>query len=159
MEVHMKLASKQIAALLFASVLLSGGASAQTVSDEQQIRDLEQQWAEAVEERDLEAIVGLFAEDGQIMPPNARSVSGREPIAEAWQGILDLPELEFSFAPTAVKVAGSGDMAYVVGTYQLAYQGEEARVEDAGKYVDVWEKIDGEWKVVIETYNSDLPHE
>lgn len=159
MEVHMKLASKQIAALLFASVLLSGAASAQTASDEQQIRDLEQQWAEAVEERDLEAIVGLFAEDGQIMPPNAKSVKGRKPIAEAWQGILDLPELDFSFAPTAVNVAGSGDMAYVIGTYQLAYQGEEARVEDAGKYVDVWEKIDGEWKVVIETYNSDLPHE
>lgn len=159
MEVHMKLASKQIAALLFASVLLSGGASAQTASDEQQIRDLEQQWAEAVEERDLEAIVGLFAEDGQIMPPNAKSVKGRKPIAEAWQGILDLPELDFSFAPTAVNVAGSGDMAYVIGTYELAYQGEEARVEDAGKYVDVWEKIDGEWKVVIETYNSDLPHE
>lgn len=155
----MKLASKQVAAVLFASMLLPGGASAQTASDEQQIRDLEQRWAEAVEERDLDSIVALFADDGRIMPPNAKSVTGREPIAQAWRGILDLPELEFSFAPTAVNVAESGDMAYVIGTYQLAYQGEEARVEDAGKYVDVWEKIDGEWKVMIETYNSDLPHE
>jgi uncharacterized protein (TIGR02246 family) len=159
MEVKMKHASRQIAVLLFASILWPGGAFAQAASDEQQIRDLEQQWADAVAERDLEAIVGLFAEGGQIMPPNAKSVTGREPIAEAWQGILDLPELEFSFAPTAVNVSESGDMAYVIGTYQLAYKGEEARVEDVGKYVDVWEKIDGEWKVVIETYNSDLPRE
>ena len=155
----MKRASNQIAAVLFASMLLPGYASAQTASDEQQIKDLERQWAEAVEERDLDSIVALFADDGRIMPPNAEAVSGRDSIEKTWRAILDLPELDFSFAPTDVSVSESGDMGYVLGTYRLMYKGEDGTVQDAGKYVDVWEKIDGDWKVMVETYNSDLAPE
>ncbi len=153
----MKLAPKQATAFLFALLLLPSTSLGQS-PDEQQIRDLEQQWAEAVEERDLDAIVNLFAEDGRIMPPNAETAMGRDAVREAWQGILDLPELDFSFGPTDVSVAESGDMAYVIGTYRLAFQseGQEEPTQDSGKYVDVWEKVDGEWKVMVEMYNSNI---
>jgi uncharacterized protein (TIGR02246 family) len=156
----MRLASKQIAATVFALMLLpSAGFGQDTAADEQQVRDLEQQWLEAVEERDLDAIVDLFAEDGRIMPPNAETAMGRDSVREAWQGILDLPELDLSFAPTDVSVADSGDLAYTIGTYRLSFQSEdqEEPVQDSGKYVDIWEKVDGEWKVMVEMYNSNLP--
>ena len=154
----MKLTSKQATAFLFSMLLLPSTSLGQS-TDEQQIRDLEQQWAEAVEKRDLDAIVDLFAEDGRIMPPNAETAMGRDAVREAWQGILDLPELDFSFAPTDVHVAESGDMAYAIGTYRLSFQseGQEEPTQDSGKYVDIWEKVDGEWKVMVETYNSNLP--
>lgn len=156
----MRFASKQLAATAFALMLLpSAGFGQDTAADEQQIRDLEQQWVEAVEERNIDAIVDLFAEDGRIMPPNAEAVTGRDSIRETWQGLLDLPELDFSFEPTEVNVAESGDMAYAIGTYRLTYQeeGQEEPTQDSGKYVDIWEKVDGEWKVMVETYNSNLP--
>ena len=155
----MKFASKQLGAVLFALVLLPSASLGQdTAAGEQQIRDLEQQWADAVENRDLDAIVDLFAEDGRIMPPNAEPAIGRDSVRQSWDAILNLPELDFSFAPTDISVAESGDMAYVIGTYQLMYAGEaEEPVQDSGKYVDVWEKVDGEWKVMVEMYNSNLP--
>lgn len=154
----MKLASKQVAAILFASVLVPSGSFGQdTAADEQQIRDLEQQWLDAVEDRNLDAIVDLFASEGRVMPPNAEPAIGPDSVREAWGGILELPELEFSFAPTDISVAESGDVAYVIGTYQLMFGGEEERVQDSGKYVDVWEKVDGEWKVMVEMYSSNLP--
>ncbi len=94
----MRLASKQLAATAFALMLLpSAGFGQDTAADEQQIRDLEQQWAEAVEDRNLDAIVDLFAEDGRIMAPNAEAAMGRDSVRETWQGILQLPELDFSF--------------------------------------------------------------
>ena len=154
----MKLVSKQATAILFALLLLPSTSLGQS-TDEQQIRDLEQQWAEAVEERNLEGIVDLFAEDGQVMPPNAEPAMGRESVRKAWQGMLDLPELDLSFAPTDVNVAESGDMAYAIGTYRLTFQseGQEEPTQDSGKYVDIWEKVDGEWKVMVEMFNSNLP--
>ncbi|MFW6076187.1 MAG: YybH family protein [Hyphomicrobiales bacterium] len=156
----MKLASKQVAAVAFSLVLLpSAGVGQDTAADEQQIRDLEQQWLAAVEERDLDAIVALFAEDGRILPPNAEPAMGRDSVREAWSGILELPELEPSFAPTDVRVADSGDIAYTIGTYQLAFEDEGEPVQDSGKYVDIWEKVDGEWKMMVEMYNSNLPPE
>ena len=153
----MKLASKATA-ILFALLLLPSTSLGQS-ADEQQIRDLEQQWADAAEERNLDAIVNLFAEDGRIMPPNAEAAMGRDSVRETWQAILDLPELDFSFEPTDVNVAESGDMAYVIGTYRLTFQseGQEEPTQDSGKYVDIWEKVDGEWKVTVEMYNSNLP--
>ena len=156
----MKLASKQFAAAAFALMVLPSAGFGQDMADEeQQIRDLEQQWAEAVQDRDLDAIVNLFAEDGRVMPPNAEPAMGRDSVRETWQGILDLPDLDLSFAPTEVHVAESGDMAYTIGNYRLAYQdeGQEEPTQESGKYVDIWEKVDGEWKVMVETYNSNLP--
>jgi uncharacterized protein (TIGR02246 family) len=155
----MRLASKQLAATAFALMLLPSASFGQdTAAEEQKIRDLEQQWAEAVEERNLDAIVDLFAEDGRVMAPNAEPAMGRDSVREAWQGILDLPELDLSFAPTDVNVADSGDMAYAIGTYRLTFQseGQEEPTQDSGKYVDIWEKVDGEWKVMVEMYNSNL---
>ena len=156
----MKLASKHFAATALALMLVpSAGFGQDTAADEQQIRDLEQQWLEAVEERNLDAIVDLFASEGRIMPPNGEPAIGPDSVRDAWAGILELPELDFSFAPTDITVADSGDLAYVIGTYQLMFGGEDERVQDSGKYVDVWEKVDGEWKVMVEMYNSSLPPE
>ena len=156
----MRLASKQLAATAFALMLMpTAGFGQDSAADEQQIRDLEQQWLEAVEERNLDAIVDLFAEDGRIMPPNAEVAMGLDSVRKAWGGILELPELDFSFAPTSVKVAESGDIAYVIGTYQLMFGSEDERVQDTGKYVDVWEKVDGDWKVMVEMYSSNLSPE
>lgn len=156
----MRFGSKQLVATAFALMLLpSAGFGQDMAAEEQQIRDLEQQWGEAVEERNLDAIVDLFAEDGRIMPPNAETAMGRDSIRQTWQGILELPELDFSFEPTDVTVAESGDLAYAIGTYRLTFQSEdqEEPTQDSGKYVDIWEKVDGEWKVMVETYNSNLP--
>ena len=50
-------------------------------------------------------------------------------------------------------------VAYVIGTYQLMFGSEDERVQDTGKYVDVWEKVDGDWKVMVEMYSSNLPPE
>jgi len=156
----MRLASKQLAATAFALMLLPTAGFGQDMgANEQQIRDLEQQWAQAAAERNLDAIVDLFAPDGRIMPPNAEAAMGHDSVREAWGAILQLPELDFSFAPTSVTVAESGDLAYVIGTYQLMFGSEDERVQDSGKYLDIWEKVDGEWKVMVEMYNSNLPPE
>jgi ketosteroid isomerase-like protein len=58
-----------------------------------------------------------------------------------------------------VEVARAGDMAYVLGTYQLTMTDPQGNpVNDHGKFVEVWKKqADGKWKAVADTFNSDLP--
>jgi ketosteroid isomerase-like protein len=31
------------------------------------------------------------------------------------------------------------------------------RIEDSGKFVVAWKKVNGEWKVAYDIYNSDKP--
>jgi ketosteroid isomerase-like protein len=58
-----------------------------------------------------------------------------------------------------VEVAKSGDLAYSTGTYTDAWKDPQGKlITDKGKIMEVWKKqTDGRWKVVADTYNSDLP--
>ncbi len=45
-------------------------------------------------------------------------------------------------------------MAYDYGTYTFAFDGDKGRVIEKGKYIVVWKKIDGAWKVAADIYND-----
>jgi uncharacterized protein (TIGR02246 family) len=125
-------------------------------SSEQQIKRLHQQWIAAVKNKDIGAIVDLYAKDGVIMPPNAESARGSEAIRSSWERLLQLPSVSFAFEPTTVRTAG--EMAYEIGTYTLSFEPPtRGRAGDMGKYVVVWTKEDGAWKAAVDIFNSNLP--
>jgi len=127
-------------------------------AEEQRIRDLDQRWVEAVAAGDAATIVTFYAEDGYFMAPNQPQAHGREAIQAAWAGLFQLPNARLTFGPTEIGTAKAGDLAYDIGTYNLAFDGPAGRVEDNGKYVVVWEKTDaGEWKVLADIFNSNQP--
>lgn len=154
----MSFAAKRVGAVAFALTLMPSLVAGQdAASDEQRITELEQQWVDAIEARDVDAVVEFYAEDGRVMPPNAEPAIGRDSVRGVWSAILELPGLDMSFEPAIVKVAESGDIAYTIGNYQMHYDGDQGRVLDSGKYIDLWEKVDGEWKVRADMFSSNLP--
>ena len=98
----------------------------------------------------LLALTGVAAAAGS-------TVQGHEDVGKAWAGLLGLPGISLTFEPTRVEVSESADLAADVGVYALAFDGEGGRVEDEGKYVVVWRKVDGAWKVAADIFNSNLP--
>ena len=62
-----------------------------------------------------------------------------------------------TFATTDVQVASSGDLAYERGTYKFVTNGPKGHTEDVGKYVTVWKRIGGQWKVLADMNASDQP--
>ncbi|MEE8273156.1 MAG: DUF4440 domain-containing protein, partial [Alphaproteobacteria bacterium] len=115
---------------------------------EQEIRELDKKWVGAVVRGDVATIVDFYAADGAFLMPNAPPVEGREAIGEAWKGLISLPNVSLNFRATRIDVAASGDLATAIGTYDLAFSGEDGRIRDEGKYVVVWKKVNGEWKAL-----------
>jgi ketosteroid isomerase-like protein len=68
-----------------------------------------------------------------------------------------LKAFALTFEPTRIAVAQAGDVAYDIGTYSLAFDGGQGPVRDRGKYVVVWRKVSGDWKVAADIFNSDGP--
>ncbi len=126
-------------------------------SEEQQIRALIRRWVEAVGRKNAAEIAKFYAPDGRFLVPNAPIAEGHEEIAAMWDVLLQLPNAALSFGPTVIEVAQAGDMAYDLGTYSLNHDGPSGRVDDRGKYVVVWKRVDGEWKAAADILNSDLP--
>jgi uncharacterized protein (TIGR02246 family) len=123
-------------------------------AEEQRIRDLDVKWVAAVAAKDAEATAAFYADDGRIMPQNAPASEGPAAVAEVWKGFFQLQDFALTFEPTHIAVAEAGDIAYDIGTYSLAFTGEKGPVQDVGKYVVVWKKVGGGWKVAADIFNS-----
>jgi ketosteroid isomerase-like protein len=71
--------------------------------------------------------------------------------------MFTLPGLKVTFGPTSVHESASGDLAYEVGTWATGFDTPAGRHDDHGKYIVVWRKIEGAWKVMADIFNSDVP--
>ncbi len=141
-------------------LLLTAGCKQQpsAAENEQTIRTLDAQWAKTAAAHDLEGTVAYYADDAVLLPPNEPLVSGKQAIRAAWVTLLS-PKITLSWHATKVDVSQSGDLAYLVGTYELSTKDAQGKpVSDHGKLIEVFRKqADGTWKTVADMYNSDLP--
>lgn len=133
-----------------------------TAAEADLIRDLENQWTEAIKATNVDKIISFYA-------PEAVSISEDFPIAT---GIQDIRiKIESQFADTtvlfdtytgtidAIEVSASGDLAYARGHDQISLKTSKGIVIELGKWVDIYKKLDGEWKVAVSIGNSDKPTE
>jgi uncharacterized protein (TIGR02246 family) len=127
--------------------------------DEAKIRRLDEDWVKAAESRQVDAWMKFYADDAVVLPPNEKEAQSRESIRKSVGELLGLPGLSLTWQPTKVEVAGSGELAYLYGAYELTMDGPGGtKIKDYGKNVEIWKKqSDGSWKCIVDTWNSDLP--
>ncbi len=102
---------------------------------------------------DAAAMAALYTEDEEVLPPNSNLALGRPAIQDFWQGVLNMG-LKAAELKTA-EVEGGDDLAYEVGTYRLIAPGNQ--VADHGKYVVVWKRQGGVWRLHRDIWNSSIP--
>ena len=130
-------------------------------SDEAAIRDLDTQWSKATGGKSIEQFVSYFADDATFLPPNVAAITSKEGIQKWGSELMSNPGFAVTWQPSKAEVSRGGDLGYTLGTYELKLAGPKGKpVTDHGKYLTVWQKqADGGWKVVVDTFNSDLPAE
>ncbi len=144
-------------AFLVAGLVSTSPALAHSV--EAQLNEINAKWVEALKQRDFAMIEALYTSDGLLLPPNSPAIQGPKAIVEVWKSWAELPNVEITFGADRVEASSSGDMAYDYGWYIFAFDTDDGRVTDKGKYVVVWKKVGGAWKVAADIFNSNLPAE
>ncbi|MGH8101484.1 MAG: YybH family protein [Chthoniobacterales bacterium] len=123
-------------------------------ADDQAVRDADADWSKAAGAKDLDKTVSFYADDALVLPPNEAAVTTKDGIRNMWKGFIDTMT-DISWKASRVKIARSGDMVVLTGTYQLTMKDG---TKDRGKYCEVWEKkADGKWKCGTDMFSSDLP--
>lgn len=126
--------------------------------EEAKLRAADIAWSEAAGKKDAEAVAGFMTDDGSTLPPNQPILTGKDAVSKGWQDMLSLTDSEVKWVPTQVQVSESGDMGFTTGTYTLTFTDPAgAKVNDKGKYLEMWKKVDGEWKCYLDMYSSDMP--
>jgi len=122
-----------------------------------EVRAASARWLEAVSTGDAQSVVAFYAPDGAFLPPNAPLARGRAAVQAVWLSLIAAPGLRLRWTPSSIDVSRAADMAYEIGTYEMAMDGPAGRIEDDGKYVVVWRKSDDGWKVAADIFNSSRP--
>jgi len=143
--------------LVFTAVLAVAGtcaAWAQDPSENEEVRQYIDERNEQVEqwlaEGLIDSVVTVFAVDVVQIPPHSEPVVGIDAFRENWKQGFDAGTWDFDFKVEEVKV--SGDLAVERGSYTLDFAPKPnapmPAFKDQGNYVAVWERKDGQWKIV-----------
>lgn len=114
------------------------------------LESVRQAYTNAVNNRDLDALVELHTEESVSMPAGAPPLEGRDAIRELMQTSLSAmpPDVRFEFEPTEVRIAEGWAIERGVT--------KAADPFPAGKYVLLYEEeSDGCWRIAWTITNTD----
>jgi uncharacterized protein (TIGR02246 family) len=131
-------------------------------NDADAIRKIEDQWAAANKAKDINKVVSIFASDAVMIEPNKPINVGIEAIKRSWElWFADTTNLHNTFIQTIenIEISASGDLGYARGTSHSSIKTPNGIVENVGNFIDIYKKIDGEWKCSVGIWNNYNPKE
>lgn len=109
-------------------------------------------FSKAYMNNDFETIAQSYTTDAKIFPNNADIISGREAIKERWMSGSGTKILHHELTPLEIKFFG--DYAHDYGYYQGKSENKDGTVDHwKGKYVVIWKKEEGTWKMYLDIWN------
>jgi uncharacterized protein (TIGR02246 family) len=138
---------RRIALVIAFLAVLVAPASAQKAK----IEAVNAKWMELFGKGDFEGIAQLYTVDAIAFPPGSAMVKGRAAIGAMWKGLAEHvsnPKI------TTLEVKRlSPRVAREIGTFSLMTKDPTPK-EISGKYLVVWEKVRGEWKLAADIWND-----
>lgn len=104
---------------------------------------------------DVDRTGNLYTRDGQLLPPGNDFVSGRDAVADFWQGVINSGIETIDIEPLEVEVYQ--DTAMRVGLATLA--GSDGEMIDEIKFIELWKEENGQWRIHRDIWNSNTTEE
>jgi len=124
---------------------------APAVAQKAKIEAVNTKWMELFNKGDFEGVAQLYTVDAIAFPPGSAMVRGRAAIGTMWKGMAEQvsdPKV------TTLEVKRLGPLAArEIGTFSLTTKGPSPK-EVSGKYLVVWERVAGEWKLAADIWND-----
>lgn len=114
-------------------------------------------WSAAAMAGDAAALAALHTDDATVLAPDAPRASGQAEILALFEQMFTGITFEsMSIEADDVTVSPTGETAYVVGSFHdSGALADGTPFTDTGKYITIFENVDGEWKIALDAWNSD----
>jgi ketosteroid isomerase-like protein len=157
------LGSGSAAAVLLATVMAASFAErataqgAATPADETAIAEFNRRYLQAINDGDIDTLAALTTDGHMMIASGGPPLVGKPALVDAMQRAFETTDFDESWTPEETVV--SGDLAYQRGTFVVVSRpkagGAESRI--AGNFLRIYRKIDGEWFMVRDSFNSQQP--
>ena len=116
-----------------------------------EIEAVNTKWMEFFNKGDFAGVASLYTVDATAFPPGSAMVQGRTAIAAMWKSIAEQVS-DPKVTTLDVKSLGPS-AAREIGTFSLKTKGPTPK-EVSGKYLVLWEKVGGDWKLAADIWND-----
>jgi ketosteroid isomerase-like protein len=126
--------------------------------EEAEIRTLDAAWSKAATAKKIDQVMKFYASDGSLVWPDYPPAKGHAAIRAAWDKLCgDVPDMYLDFEPTHIEVSSGRDMASDFGLVHFAPGAKPDDVKNTAKYLVVWKRENGAWKVFYDCWNWNAP--
>ena len=117
------------------------------------INETNQLFMNAFSAGDAEKVAGFYTVNCRFLPDNGDPVDGRANVQELLQSMMDggVSSVEL----ITWEVEDCGDTAVEVG--RVIMRGDADELIDDGKFIVIWKKEEGGWRLHRDIVNSSLP--
>jgi ketosteroid isomerase-like protein len=98
-------------------------------------------------------LANMFTIDGKSMEPNEPAFIGRSQIQTHYSIVMSAGANKLGLLTTGLW----GDENMLAEEGEFTFMSEDDKPLDKGKYIVLWKKEDGMWKLFRDCYNSDMP--
>jgi ketosteroid isomerase-like protein len=141
-----------LTAAVLVLLMLGAACAPQNADQSAELSAQTARWTDALNSGNLEGLAAIYSADCVLMPPNAEMVKGQDGAKAVFGEMIDAG---LTGGLDTIAAVAAGNVGYHTGTYWL--QTQDGTIVDRGKYSEAWRKIDGEWKIVNDIWNSDWP--
>ena len=142
---------------VIAICLIGGCASVSNADrDRESLLERDREWSSiAAAGRDVERILAYWSEDAIVIPPGAPVIRGRAAIREYVKSSLAIPGFQIRWRPGSASISADGTLGYTTGENAVTVPGADGKlITIVGRYATVWRRDDGNWRCVVDIWNS-----
>jgi ketosteroid isomerase-like protein len=134
--------------------LLVLAASAQARDIKAEIDGANAKFVAAFNKGDAAGVAQFYTEQATALPPGAPMAKGRAAMQMLWQGAIQAGDKNMSLQ--ALRVDQFGNAAREIGLFSLdAPDPQKQMTHVEGKYVVLWRRVGGGWKLDTDIWNTD----
>ncbi len=118
---------------------------------------MNKKFSQMVLDNDLEGMLSNYAENPISMPSYQPALRSLDAMRESHKKQHEMGMKMTAFELIATDVIVEGNIAIEIGTYTVSMEMPGmGLIDDNGKYMNVWEKQGGDWKLRADMWNTDL---
>ena len=121
--------------------------------DIEAIKEASTRFSDAYVRGDIDEMLSIYTGDAAIFPHGRNIMRGKDELRSYWT-LRPGRKITFHKA-TPVEISITGDTAYDYGNYEVRGTQDGVVWEPAfGKYVIVWKRVNGSWKMYLDIWNG-----
>jgi ketosteroid isomerase-like protein len=117
-------------------------------AEKEAVTVLEKQWTEFFRKKDADKLTALYAPDAVSISPDHPMTNNPSEHIKSLLNDTSVVYKEYNATMDNIDISTSGDLAYVIGHDETVQKSGTGTEVVKMRYVDVWKKIDGSWKIV-----------